>query len=117
MFRQLYPSTYILWQKYFIALENIRLSELAIPLLISSGYLMINCKQVALLILLTCLLLATVLFHTQSEGTNELGTKEGRQFNFVAAGDFGCSAEANRTVTDMVKECNDFMLIQRVKRN
>jgi predicted MPP superfamily phosphohydrolase len=110
MFRQLYPSTYILWQKYFIALENIRLSELAIPLLISSGYLMINCKQVALLILLTCLLLATVLFHTQSEGTNELGTKEGRQFNFVAAGDFGCSAEANRTVTDMVKKNPEIVL-------
>ena len=67
--------------------------------------------------LLTCLLLDIVLLYVQSEGVNEFGSKKGLQFNFVAAGDFGCSAEANRTVTDMVKECNDFMLIQWVKRN
>ena len=91
---------------------SIRFSEFRQISLQKSSYLIINHKQVALLTLLTCLLLATVLFHTRSEGTNELGTREGGQFNFVAAGDFGCSAETNRTVTDMVKECNDFMLIQ-----
>ncbi|HEY6950065.1 MAG TPA: metallophosphoesterase [Nitrososphaeraceae archaeon] len=87
-------------------MENARLSRLSGLLLISSwaGYLMVNSKQVALLTLLTCLLLDNVLFFTQSEGANELGSKVSRQFNFVAAGDFGCSAEANRTVTDMVKK-------------
>jgi len=49
--------------------------------------------------------------YVQSEGVNELGSKKGIQFNFVAAGDFGCSAEANRTVAHMVKECNDFKLV------
>ena len=89
---------------------NIRFSEFRqIPLQISSD-LIINLKQVALLTLLTCLLLATVLFHTQSEGTNELGTKEGQQFNFVAAGDFGGSAESNRTVTNMVKKNPEIVL-------
>ena len=91
-------------------MENLRLSELTISLLTSSGCLIINCKQVALSVLLTCLLLATVLFHTQSEGTNELGTNEGRQFNFVAAGDFACTREANSTVANMVKKSPEIVL-------
>jgi calcineurin-like phosphoesterase family protein len=85
-------------------------SELAIPLLKSTRYLMINCKHVALLTLLSCLLLATILFHTQSEGVNELGFKAGRQFNFVAAGDFSCTSEANRTVANMVKKDPEILL-------
>ena len=85
-------------------------SELTIPLLTSSGYLMINCKQVALLTLLTCFLLATILFHTQSEGSNELNTTGGRQFNFVAAGDFGCTSETNSTVAAMVKKNPEIVL-------
>ena len=64
----------------------------------------------ALLMLLTCLLLATVLFHIRSEGANELNTIGGRQFSFVAAGDFGCGAEANRTITNMVKKNPEIVL-------
>jgi predicted MPP superfamily phosphohydrolase len=59
--------------------------------------------QVALVIVLMCMLLTTILFYTQSEGrNNEHDTKESHQFNFVAAGDFGCSEEAIRTVNGMV---------------
>ena len=90
---------------------NIRFSEFRqISLQISSSYLIITLKQGALLMLLSCLLLATVIFHTQSEGTNELGTRESGQFNFVAAGDFGCNAEANKTLTNMVKKNPEIVL-------
>ncbi len=89
---------------------NIRFSEFRQISLQISSYLIINHKQVALLTLLTCLLLATVLFHTQSEGTNELGTREGGQFNFVAAGDFGCNSDANNTVAAMVKKNPEIVL-------
>jgi len=93
-------------------LENARLSELIARLLtsLSLSYFIIDRKQLLFLILLTCLLLGTIPFHTQSEGTNELGPKEGRQFNFVAAGDFGCSVEANTTVTNMVKKNPEIVL-------
>ena len=89
---------------------NIRFSEFRQISLQISSYLIINHKQVALLTLLTCLLLATVLFHTQSEGTNELGTREGGKFNFVAAGDFGCNSDANNTVAAMVKKNPEIVL-------
>jgi calcineurin-like phosphoesterase family protein len=91
-------------------LEKASLSELTIPLITPSGYLKNNRKEVGLLILLTFLLLAIVLFHTPSEGANELGTKEGRQFNFVAAGDFGCTSETNSTVSNMVKKDPEIVL-------
>jgi calcineurin-like phosphoesterase family protein len=86
-----------------LPLEKSTPPELTIRLPTSFCCLMINCKHLVLLTLLICLLLATVLYYTRSEGNAELNTIGGRQFNFVAAGDFGCSAEANRTVTDMVK--------------
>ena len=89
---------------------SIRFSEFRQISLQKSSYLIINHKQVALLTLLTCLLLATVLFHTQSEGTNELGTGEGGQFNFVSAGDFGCNSDANNTVAAMVKKNPEIVL-------
>jgi hypothetical protein len=72
--------------------------------------MIINLKQVAILMLLTCLLLDTILFHTQSEGTNELGTRESGQFNFVAAGDFGCNSAVNNTVAAMVKKNPEIVL-------
>ena len=56
------------------------------------------------------MLLATVLFHTPSEGSNELKVIGDQKFNFVAAGDFGCSVEANRIVTDMVKKDPEIVL-------
>lgn len=77
---------------------------------LSSAFIIINPKQVTLLILLTCLLLGTMLFHTQSEGSNEINTRDGRQFNFVAAGDFGCSGETNSTVGGMVKKIPEIVL-------
>ena len=89
---------------------NIRFSEFRQTSLQISSYLIINHKKVALLTLLTCLLLNTILFHTQSEGTNELGTREGGQFNFVAAGDFGCNSDANNTVAAMVKKNPEIVL-------
>ena len=91
-------------------MEKASLSELTIQLITPSGYLKNNRKEVGLLILLTFLLLAIVLFHTPSEGANELGTKEGRQFNFVAAGDFGCTSETNSTVSNMVKKDPEIVL-------
>ena len=89
---------------------SIRFSEFRQISLQISSYLIINLKQVALLMLLTCLLLDTILFHTQSEGTNELGTGEGGQFNFVSAGDFGCNSDANNTVAAMVKKNPEIVL-------
>jgi len=92
-------------------LKNIRFSKPnQILLLISSGYLIIGGRQVALLILLACLLLNTMLSHTQSEGSNELDTSEEQQFNFVASGDFGCSDESKRTVQGMVEKDPEFVL-------
>ena len=89
---------------------NIRFSEFRQISLQISSYLIINLKQVALLMLLTCLLLDTILFHTQSEGTNELSTRESGQFNFVAAGDFGCNSAVNNTVAAMVKKNPEIVL-------
>ena len=83
--------------------------ELTIPLPTSSCYWMINCKQVILLTVLSCLLFTIVLFHTQSEGA-KLGTREGQQLNFVAVGDFACTSEANSTVANMVKKDPEIVL-------
>ena len=91
-------------------MNNVRHSELTIPLLTSSGYLMCNYVQVVLLTLLTCLLFATVLFHINSEGSNELNAVGDRQFNFAAAGDFACTREANSTVANMVKKDPEIVL-------
>jgi predicted MPP superfamily phosphohydrolase len=85
-------------------LEKASLSELTIQLITPSGYLKNNRKEVGLLTLLTFLLLATVLFHTPSEGSNEPKVIGEQKFNFVAAGDFGCSVEANSAVSNMVKK-------------
>ena len=90
---------------------NVGLSENRILILLSSGYLIIESMQVHLVILVICLLLYTTIFYAQSEGSsNEIDTKESYQFNFVAAGDFGCSDEAIRTVNGMIKKNPELVL-------
>jgi len=91
-------------------LEKASLSELTIQLITPSGYLKNNRKEVGLLTLFTFLLLATVLFHTPSEGSNELNVIGDQKFNFVAAGDFGCTSETNSTVSNMVKKDPEIVL-------
>ena len=95
-----------------LPLHNERFSELnEILLLISSGYFIIDRMQVTLVILLICMLLNTTVFYTQSEGSsNEIDTKESYQFNFVAAGDFGCGNESIRTVNGMVNKNPELVL-------
>ena len=91
-------------------MEKASLSELTIQLITPSGYLKNNRKEVGLLTLFTFLLLATVLFHTPSEGSNELNVIGDQKFNFVAAGDFGCTSETNSTVSNMVKKDPEIVL-------
>jgi len=50
------------------------------------------------------MLFSTAPFLNHSEGSDNINQNASQKFNFVAAGDFSCSAEANRTVTDMVKK-------------
>jgi predicted MPP superfamily phosphohydrolase len=90
--------------------RHIILLGIIILLSISPGILKIDFRQVVLLTLLACLLPSTILSYNKSEASNETDTTKGQQFNFVAAGDFSCSAEANRTVTDMVKKNPEIVL-------
>ena len=50
-----------------------------------------------------CLILAAQhpLAGLQKDSLKELESKKIRDFNFVAAGDFGCSGKANKTITVM----------------
>jgi Calcineurin-like phosphoesterase len=92
-------------------LKNIRFPEIKqIPLPISSSYLRINSMQIGLVLLLVCMLFSTVLLYAQSEGINEDDSRGSQNFNFVAAGDFGCTDETIRTVQGMVKKNPELVL-------
>jgi hypothetical protein len=66
--------------------------------------------QIGLVLLLVCMLFSTVLFYTQSEGINERDSRGSQNFNFVAAGHFGCSDRTIRTVKGMVKKNPELVL-------
>ena len=66
--------------------------------------------QIGLVLLLVCMLFSTVLFYTQSEGIIERDSRGSQNFNFVAAGDFGCTDETIRTVQGMVKKNPELVL-------
>jgi predicted MPP superfamily phosphohydrolase len=78
--------------------------------LTSPGCMTHSSMQHGLVLLLICILFNIALFHIYSEGSDSLNLNGSQKFNFVAAGDFSCSAEANRTVTDTVKKNPEIIL-------
>lgn len=46
--------------------------------------------------------IGNVLYSTYAENSSQLNESQFGKFNFVAAGDYGCDSNANRTITNMV---------------
>ena len=64
----------------------------------------VSCGSVPCFIIFIAFSLEYMLDYTYAVDNNELSSKEVQKFNFVAAGDFGCGDEPNRTIEGMTKK-------------